>query len=134
MAPGGQGGRAGGVSALGMAGREEAPGRSPSGDKWEADVLFLSRAAPSRAELLRFYQHLRDYTQRQERYAASGVECFWLVRKEAYFTLAKATARRRLQHEFAGVFPREPGEMLNVMEAPGVRGEGAADARAGACR
>ncbi|MCK4140012.1 hypothetical protein HFK85_21945 [Ralstonia pseudosolanacearum] len=93
------------LSAMGIEGSEEAPGRSPRGEKWEADVLFTVAERAIAIELQRSYQHLREYTRRQERYAASGVECYWLVRKEAYFTLAKATARHLLQRDFGGVFP-----------------------------
>jgi hypothetical protein len=57
--------------------------------------------------LQRSYQNPHDHTRRQKRYAASGVECYWLVRKEAYFTLAKATAGHLLQRDIGGVCPPE---------------------------
>jgi hypothetical protein len=93
------------LNGMGIEGCEEVPGRSPGGDKWEADVLF---SVPDRTiviELQRSYQHLRDFIRRQERYAASGVECYWLLRKETFFTLAKGTSRLLLKREFGNVFP-----------------------------
>lgn len=79
--------------------------RSPSGDKWEADVLFSAGGRTIVIELQRSYQHLRDFTRRQERYAASAVECYWLVRKEMFITLGKATSRLLLKRDFSNVFP-----------------------------
>lgn len=90
---------------MGIAGCEEAPGQAPGGAKWEADVLFSVAGRTIAVELQRSYQHLRDYIRRQERYAASAVECYWLVRREAYMTLSKATSQLRLKREFGGVFP-----------------------------
>lgn len=93
------------LSALGIEGREEIPGQSPSGDKWEADVLFSSGGRTIVIELQRSYQHFRDFTRRQERYTASAVECYWLVRKETFITLGKATSRLLLKRDFGNVFP-----------------------------
>ena len=93
------------LSALGIDGREEVPGRAPNGSKWEADVLFSSGGRTIAIELQRSYQHLREYARRHERYLESGVECYWLLRKETFFTLSKATSRLLLKREFGGVFP-----------------------------
>jgi len=93
------------LQSMGITGREEAPGQAPGGAKWEADVLFSVQGRTIAVELQRSYQHLRDYIRRQERYAASSVECYWLVRKEAYFTLSKATSQLRLKRDFGNVFP-----------------------------
>ncbi len=93
------------LGALGIDGQEEAPGRSPSGSKWEADVLFSSHGRTIAIELQRSYQNLRDFTRRQEKYAESGVECYWLVRREVFLTLGKATSRLLLTREYGGVFP-----------------------------
>ena len=92
---------------LGIAAREEAPGQAPGGGKWEADVLFNVAGRVVAIELQRSYQHLRDFMRRQERYAASGVACYWLVRKEGFLTLAKATGRLRVKRDFGGTFPSE---------------------------
>jgi len=46
-----------------------------------------------------------QFTRRQERYAASGVECYWLVRKETFLTLGKATSRLLLKRDFGSIFP-----------------------------
>lgn len=94
-----------GLQALGIEGRDEVPGKSPSGQKWEADVLFTVPGRTIAIELQRSYQHLRDFIRRQERYAASGVESYWLVRRETFFTLGKATSRLLLKREFGNVFP-----------------------------
>ncbi|HIC0562153.1 TPA: competence protein CoiA [Escherichia coli] len=93
------------LTGMGIENRDEVPGRSPSGDKWEADVLFSASGRTIVIELQRSYQHLRDFTRRQERYAASGVECYWLVRKETFMTLGKATSRLLLKRDFGNVFP-----------------------------
>ena len=101
-------GKAAVLAALGgmnIDGRDEVTGRSPSGDKWEADVLFTLRGRTIAIELQRSYQHLRDFTRRQERYMASGVECYWLVRMETFRTLGKATSRLLLKRDFGNVFP-----------------------------
>lgn len=94
------------LDGIGIAGSEEVPGKSPRGDKWEADVLFSVPGRTIAIELQRSYQHLRDFTRRQERYAASSVECYWLLRKETFFTLSKATSRVLLQRDFGNVFPQ----------------------------
>jgi len=90
---------------LGIEGREELPGQSQSGDKWEADVFFSARGRSVVIELQRSYQHLRDYIRRQERYNESGVDCYWLVPKEMFFTLGKATSRLLLKRDYGNVFP-----------------------------
>jgi competence protein CoiA len=94
-----------GLNRMGIEGYEEAPGSSPSGDKWEADVLFSVPGRTIAVELQRSYQHLRDFTRRQERYTASALECYWLVRTETFRTLAKATSRLLLKRDFRNVFP-----------------------------
>jgi competence protein CoiA len=90
---------------MGIQGREEAPGKSPSGDRWEADVLFSVNGRTIAIELQRSYQHLREFLRRQERYAASSVESYWLVRHETYITLSKATSRLLLKRDFNNVWP-----------------------------
>jgi hypothetical protein len=94
-----------GLASLGIEGNDEVPGQSPTGEKWEADVLFKASDRTIAIELQRSYQHLRDFTRRQERYAESGVECYWLVRKETFITLAKATSRLLLKRDYGNVFP-----------------------------
>lgn len=94
-----------GLNELGIDGRSEVPGISPNGDKWQADVLFTVQGRTIAIELQRSYQHVRDFTRRQERYTASGVECFWLVRHETFLTLAKSTVRLLLKRDFGNVFP-----------------------------
>ncbi|WP_342051329.1 MULTISPECIES: competence protein CoiA [unclassified Cupriavidus] len=91
---------------MGIAGSEEASGKSTLGDKWEADVLFSVPGRTIAIELQRSYQHLRDFTRRQERYTASGIDCYWLLRKETFFTLSKATSRLLIKRDFGNVFPQ----------------------------
>lgn len=95
------------ASLMGMSieAREEVPGRSPTGSKWEADVLFSLNRRTVVVELQSSYQHLRDYIRRQDRYRASGVECYWLVRHETFLTLGKATSRLLLKRDYGNVFP-----------------------------
>jgi competence protein CoiA len=93
------------LKSLGIEGRAEVPGESPKGDKWEADVLFSVHERTIAIELQRSYQTLREFTRRQERYAASAVECYWLVRKENFITLAKATSRLLISRDFDNTFP-----------------------------
>lgn len=93
------------LNGLGIAGRDEVPGQTPAGAVWEADVLFSVPGRTIVIELQRSYQHLRDFIRRQERYTASDAECYWLVRRETFFTLSKATSRLLLKRDFGNVFP-----------------------------
>ena len=93
------------LNGIGVEGHEEVPGRSPNGDIWRADVLFSVGRRTVAIELQRSYQNLREYMRRQERYTASSVECYWLVRREVYVPLAKATSQLRLKREFDSVWP-----------------------------
>lgn len=93
------------LTRMGIKGSDEVTGQSPAGNKWEADVLFSLPGRIIAIELQRSYQHLRDFTRRQERYAASAVECYWLVRKETFMTLGKATSRLLLKRDFGNKFP-----------------------------
>ncbi len=92
---------------IGIKAREEVPGRTPGGEKWKADILFSSGDRTIAIELQRSYQHLREFTGRQSRYAASNVECYWLLRQETFFTLSKATSRLLLRRDFANVVPSD---------------------------
>lgn len=84
---------------------DEVDGTTPLGDPWRADVLFHIGGRRIAIELQRSYQHLKDFIRRQERYRASGVECYWLTRKETFITLAKATSRMVLKRDYGNVFP-----------------------------
>lgn len=96
-----------GLNSLGLAAQEEASGKSPTGDKWTADVLFSIHGRTIAIELQRSYQHLREFIRRQERYTRSGVECYWLTRYEQWLTLGKATSRLLLKREYNNVWPEE---------------------------
>lgn len=93
------------LTTMGIESCDEVPGRSPNGEKWEADVLFTVSGRTIAIELQRSYQHLRDFTHRQERYTASAVECYWLVREGTFHTLAKSTSRLLLKRDFGNVYP-----------------------------
>jgi hypothetical protein len=93
------------LDGMGIPASEEVPGSSPSGERWEADVLFSVPGRTIVIELQRSYQHLRDYTRRQSRYTASAAECYWLVRKEIFPTLSKATSQLLLKRKFGNKFP-----------------------------
>lgn len=93
------------LNSMGIQAFDEFSGQSINGDRWKADVLFESSNRTIVIELQRSYQHLRDFTRRQVRYRASGIECYWLVRTETFLTLGKATRRLLLKREFNNVFP-----------------------------
>jgi len=95
------------LDGMGIAGNEEVPGISLGGDYWKADVLFAIAGRTIVIELQRSYQHLRDFIRRQERYTASGVECYWLVRHETFLTLGKSTVRLLLKRDFNNVVPQQ---------------------------
>lgn len=93
------------LEGLGIAGHSEVPGKSKEGDSWKADVFFSVGDRRIAIELQRSYQHLRDFIRRQERYSSSGVECYWLVRKETFMTLSGSTARLLIKRHYGGKFP-----------------------------
>lgn len=108
------------LRSMGIEGREEVSGKSPTGS-WEADVLFELDGTPDRRriaiELQRSYQHLRDYVRRQERYAAAGVESYWLTTRAHFTTFAKASARRYKPSSTSGL-PLPPGYFAMSPEVP----------------
>lgn len=72
---------------------------------WKADILVRYGTRRVALEIQHSYQHLRDYLRRQERYAAAGVDCVWLLPAKRYLALAKLTGRKRIKDEFGGKFP-----------------------------
>jgi competence protein CoiA len=109
---------------LGIEGRDEVPGKTAAGEKWKADVLFTYNGRTIAIELQRSYQHLREFIRRQERYKASGMECYWLVRHETLITLVKATGSLLLKRDYenrmpvdgigSGLLPELPVSMLDT--------------------
>lgn len=93
------------IQSLGVDAREEVPGKSPNGSKWQADVLFEIGKRKIAIELQRSYQHHRDYMRRQDRYMQSGVECHWLTRRETFVTLVGTTSRILIKRDYGGKFP-----------------------------
>jgi len=102
----------GALKLLGLNPRSEVPGGTAK-DRWKADVYFEVGDRKIAIELQRSYQHLRDFIRRQERYARSGVECYWLVRYEVGRTLGKAIMTKRYRGEFNSVVPPH-GHMINT--------------------
>ncbi|RJQ27511.1 hypothetical protein C4565_05125 [Candidatus Parcubacteria bacterium] len=90
---------------LGIDGRQEVKSKPTDKNGWQADVYFNILNRNIAVELQRSYQHLRDYTRRQQRYEQAGVECYWLLPKDNFLTLAKATSRLRLIRDFGNKFP-----------------------------
>ena len=95
------------IQYLGVKAHEEVAGKSPKGSKWQADVLFEVPGRTIAIELQRSPQHLRDYIRRQNRYADSSVECYWLTTREAFRTLQKSTSRELIKREYGGRMPKE---------------------------
>lgn len=94
-----------GLASLGIEGRDEVTGQSPTGSQWKADVLFSFHGRTIAIELQRSYQNLRDFMRRHERYAESSVECYWLMRKEQFITLTKATGRLHCKRYYGNKLP-----------------------------
>lgn len=95
------------LGGLGIEALQEVAGQSPVGQKWQADVVFSIQGRNIAIELQRSYQHLRDFIRRQELYAASNVECYWLTRPKLFRTLTKATSRLLLKRDYGNIFPSE---------------------------
>jgi hypothetical protein len=91
---------------FGIIAQLEKIGRSGS-SAWKADVFFTVADRQIAIEIQHSYQHLRDYLGRQERYAQSGVEAYWLLYPPRYMTLAKSIGKYRIKTEFGGKFPAE---------------------------
>jgi competence protein CoiA len=114
---------------LGYQATLERPGNT-NGQRWCADVWLDLPNGPVAIELQHSYQHLRTYLERQKRYENAGVRCLWLLMKERYFTLGKATLRVRYVEEFGRKWPDSEGQclrelpmaMLDLESLPYVRG------------
>ncbi len=100
--------------ALGYQAALEQPGRT--GDqRWCADVWLDIPGSPVAIELQHSYQHLRTYLERHERYQNAGVRCLWLLMKERYMTLGKATLKKRFVEEFGRKWPEGEGQCLREL-------------------
>lgn len=91
----------------------------PGSDGWRADVWIDVPGRPVALELQHSYQHLRDYHKRQLRYAASGVNCFWLVMDKPYATLTNACMKHRWREELGRPksWPASQGILLSNLPA-----------------
>jgi competence protein CoiA len=94
------------LAGMGIVCRDEVTGGSKDAP-WKADTFFQTGQRTIVIEMQRSYQHLRDYLRRQQRYASTGVESYWLTRLENYRTIVGATGKLRLKREFGGKFPPE---------------------------
>ncbi len=115
----------GSLRILGLEGHDEVAGKAPDGRKWTADVLFSTGARTVAIELQRSPQTLREFLVRQERYKASGVECYWLLRVETFRTLHKAVLREswtrlgKPKEPFGmGMLPELPASILQTEDSP----------------
>lgn len=76
-----------------------------AGARWTADVYAEHGQRKIAIELQHSYQSLWKYRERQKRYFAAGVECYWLLYPEGYRTLVKTMGKERLQNDLRGVHP-----------------------------
>lgn len=102
----------GALKNLGLNPRTEAAGGTGK-DLWRADVYFEIGERKIAIELQRSYQHLRKFVARQERYSRSGVECYWLVRREVGMAVLKAIMKKRWVEDFNRTMPPD-GHMINT--------------------
>jgi len=107
MAQGRQNGRIGRIASLGHRGARRGARANDGRREVEADVLFSHNGRTIAIELQRSYQHLRDFTRRQERYKASGVEWYWLVRLETFRTPVNATGSLLLKRDYGNKWPED---------------------------
>ncbi len=74
--------------------------------KWVADIFFAFDGRQVVLELQHSYQPLAQYRERQSRYQALGVECYWLLYGPRYSTLSLSMAKWRIRNEFNGNIPK----------------------------
>jgi competence protein CoiA len=70
--------------ANGWTANTEAPGMSPSGEPWKADVLAQKGRSKVAIEVQWSSQANDEILRRQERYKGSGVRCLWLLRQPTF--------------------------------------------------
>jgi Competence protein CoiA-like family len=70
--------------ANGWTANTEAPGMSPSGEPWKADVLAQKGRSRVAIEVQWSSQANDEILRRQERYKESGVRCLWLLRQPSF--------------------------------------------------
>ncbi|QKV55454.1 competence protein CoiA family protein [Comamonas antarctica] len=93
------------LDALKIKSQEEVSGVTPDGQKWRADVFFEHCGRRFAIELQHTPQTLSEFMRRQQRYEASSVKCYWVVRTEVFLRLQKATVQYALKRFHGGKLP-----------------------------
>lgn len=75
------------------------------GGKVKSDVYFEVGSRRVAIEVQHSYQHLREYIKRQSKYAAHGIENYWVLYRPRYMTVTKSIWQHRVHHEYAGKVP-----------------------------
>lgn len=83
--------------AAGWIAETEAKGTTPAGERWTADVMVTRGTVKLAFEVQLARQSLEETQARQERYAASGVRCLWLMRQRDIPMASKALPAFLLQ-------------------------------------
>lgn len=91
---------------MGLVCKQEYSEKKKGKRKWQADIYFECGARRIVIELQHSYQGLPKYQERQERYLASGIECYWLLYPKCYKALVKKMGQKRFSQEFGGVVPK----------------------------
>ncbi len=118
------------LAVLGLECREEVISERTTA-AWRADTYFEVEGRRLVIELQRSYQHLEEFLRRQQRYVDAGVENYWLLRHDNFFSLTRALVKLRLKREFNGKMPRNglfpcipelPVAYLETGDTPAIKG------------
>jgi competence protein CoiA len=95
----------------------ESPGRGAVG-RWIADVHVRVGNRQIAIEIQHSQQTLAEYLRRQRRYRDGGWECYWLLYRPRFFTLAKAVATRVIKERYGGRWPDPSPKGFGLPELP----------------